>query len=78
MSAASALFTEKGITATSMDDIAKAAGYSMRLRKQDMTLSAVGWYSINMKPTGKIVCANAKNKIELPKRIMKKIERCLK
>ena len=28
MSAASALFTEKGITATSMDDIAKAAGYS--------------------------------------------------
>lgn len=28
VSAASALFTEKGITATSMDDIAKAAGYS--------------------------------------------------
>lgn len=28
MSAASALFSEKGITATSMDDIAKAAGYS--------------------------------------------------
>lgn len=26
--AASALFTQKGITATSMDDIAKAAGYS--------------------------------------------------
>lgn len=28
VSAASALFTEKGVTATSMDDIAKAAGYS--------------------------------------------------
>lgn len=28
VAAASALFTEKGITATSMDDIAKAAGYS--------------------------------------------------
>lgn len=31
-----------------------------------------------MKPTGKVVCANAKNKKELPERIMKKIERCLK
>lgn len=31
-----------------------------------------------MKPIGKVVCANAKNKRELPKRIMKKIERCLK
>ncbi len=31
-----------------------------------------------MKPTGKVVCANAKNKRKLPKRIMKKIERCLK
>ena len=31
-----------------------------------------------MKPMGKVVCANAKNKKELPKRIMKKIERCLK
>lgn len=30
-----------------------------------------------MKPTGKVVCANAKNKRDLPKRIMKKIERCL-
>lgn len=30
-----------------------------------------------MKPIGKIVCANAKNKKELPKRIAKKIERCL-
>lgn len=30
-----------------------------------------------MKPTGKVVCANAKNKKELPKRIMKKIERSL-
>ena len=28
--------------------------------------------------TGKVVCANAKNKKELPKRTMKKIERCLK
>ena len=28
MSAASALFMERGISATSMDDIAKAAGYS--------------------------------------------------
>lgn len=31
-----------------------------------------------MKPTGKVVCANAKHKKELPKRTMKKIERCLK
>ena len=31
-----------------------------------------------MKPAGKVVCANAKNKKELPKRTMKKIERCLK
>lgn len=31
-----------------------------------------------MKPAGKVVCANAKNKKELPKRITKKIERCLK
>ena len=31
-----------------------------------------------MKPTGNVVCANAKNKRELHKRIMKKIERCLK
>lgn len=31
-----------------------------------------------MKPTGKVVCTNAKNKRELPKRTMKKIERCLK
>ncbi len=31
-----------------------------------------------MKPAGKVVCANAKNKRELPKRTMKKIERCLK
>lgn len=31
-----------------------------------------------MKRTGKVVYANAKNKRELPKRIMKKIERCLK
>lgn len=31
-----------------------------------------------MKPIGKVVCANAKNKKELPKRIIKKIERCLK
>lgn len=31
-----------------------------------------------MKPAGKVVYANAKNKRELPKGIMKKIERCLK
>lgn len=31
-----------------------------------------------MKSAGKVVCANAKNKKELPKRTMKKIERCLK
>lgn len=31
-----------------------------------------------MKPIGKVVCANAKNKKELPKWIIKKIERCLK
>lgn len=31
-----------------------------------------------MKPTGKVICANAKNKRELPKRTMTKIERCLK
>ena len=31
-----------------------------------------------MKPSGKVVCANAKNKKELPKRTRKKIERCLK
>ena len=31
-----------------------------------------------MKPIGKVVRANAKNKKELPKRTMKKIERCLK
>ena len=31
-----------------------------------------------MKSAGKVVCANAKNKKELSKRIMKKIERCLK
>ena len=31
-----------------------------------------------MKSVGKVVCANAKNKKELPKRTMKKIERCLK
>lgn len=31
-----------------------------------------------MKPIGKVVCANAKNKKELPKRITKKIARCLK
>ncbi len=31
-----------------------------------------------MKPAGKVVCANAKNKKGLPKRITKKIERCLK
>lgn len=31
-----------------------------------------------MKPVGKVVCANAKNKKELSKRTMKKIERCLK
>lgn len=31
-----------------------------------------------MKPAGKVVCANAKNKQELPKRFMKKIGRCLK
>lgn len=30
-----------------------------------------------MKPIGKVVCANAKNKKELPKRVIKKIERCL-
>lgn len=30
------------------------------------------------KPMGKVVCANAKNKNGLPKRTMKKIERCLK
>ena len=31
-----------------------------------------------MKPIGKVVCANAKNKKELPKRTMKRIARCLK
>ena len=31
-----------------------------------------------MKPAGKVVCTNAKNKKGLPKRITKKIERCLK
>lgn len=31
-----------------------------------------------MKPIGKVVCANAKNKKELPKQTVKKIERCLK
>ncbi len=31
-----------------------------------------------MKPIGKVVCTNAKNKKELPKQIVKKIERCLK
>ncbi len=31
-----------------------------------------------MKPAGKVVCANVKNKKELPKRITKKIERCVK
>ena len=31
-----------------------------------------------MKSAGKVVCANTKNKKELPKRTMKKIERCLK
>ena len=31
-----------------------------------------------MKPAGKVVCANAKNKKGLSKRITKKIERCLK
>lgn len=31
-----------------------------------------------MKPIGKIVCANAANKKELPKPLIKKIERCLK
>ncbi len=31
-----------------------------------------------MKSAGKVVCTNAKNKKELPKRTMKKIERCLK
>lgn len=31
-----------------------------------------------MKSIGKVVCANAKNKKELPKRTIKKIERCLK
>ena len=31
-----------------------------------------------MKPAGKVVCANAKNKKKLPKRIMKKIGRYLK
>lgn len=31
-----------------------------------------------MKPAVKVVCANAKNKKELSKRTMKKIERCLK
>ena len=31
-----------------------------------------------MKPIGKIVCANAANKKELPARLKKKIERCLK
>jgi multimeric flavodoxin WrbA len=31
-----------------------------------------------MKSAGKVVCANVKNKKELPKRTMKKIERCLK
>ena len=30
-----------------------------------------------MTPTGKVVCTNAKNQKELPKRTMKKIERCL-
>ena len=31
-----------------------------------------------MKPVGKVVCANAKNKKELSKQTMKRIERCLK
>ncbi len=31
-----------------------------------------------MKPIGKVVCANAKNKKELPKQTIKKIKRCLK
>ncbi len=31
-----------------------------------------------MKPIGKVVCANAKNKKELPRQTIKKIERCLK
>ncbi len=31
-----------------------------------------------MKPIGKVVCANAKNRTELPKQVAKKIERCLK
>ncbi|MBD5514548.1 MAG: flavodoxin family protein [Lachnospiraceae bacterium] len=31
-----------------------------------------------MTPIGKVVCTNAKNKKELPKRTFKKIERCLK
>jgi len=31
-----------------------------------------------MKPIGKIVCANAKSRRELPKQTVKKIERCLK
>ena len=31
-----------------------------------------------MKSAGKVICANAKNKKELPKQTMKKIERCLK
>lgn len=31
-----------------------------------------------MKSIGKVVCANAKNKKELPKQTMKKIEKCLK
>lgn len=31
-----------------------------------------------MKPAGKVVCTNAKNKKELSKRITKKMERCLK
>lgn len=31
-----------------------------------------------MKPIGKVVCANAASKKELPKPIVRKIERCLK
>lgn len=43
------------------------------IRNMDIFFKTAG-----MKPIGKVVCANVKNKRELPKRIMKKIERCLK
>ena len=43
--AASALFMEKGIAATSMDDIAKAAGYSKatKARHDGSKLKKLGW-----------------------------------